>query len=126
MQIEKIMSEKNLKLTEARINLLKILNSANKPLCYDDLKNELKMDKATFYRNMAKFEEESIVSAFESNDKKRYYGIKKRPHAHFICNICNEIECIYSFDDIKMQDYVVEDIILKGVCKKCNVKKNKA
>ncbi len=120
MQIEKIILENNLKLTDARVNILKIFTSAKKPLSYDDLKNRLKMDKATFYRNMSKFEEESIVNAFESNDKKRYYEIKRKPHSHFICNICNDIECIYSFSDIKMKGYVIEDIILKGICKKCN------
>ena len=120
MQIEKIILENNLKLTDARINILEIFDSANRPLCYDDLKSKLKMDKATFYRNISKFEERSMISAFESNDKKRYYAIKRKPHPHFICNICNEIQCIHSSCDIDMDGYVIEDMILKGICKKCN------
>ncbi|MFT7004679.1 MAG: Fur family ferric uptake transcriptional regulator [Sulfurimonas sp.] len=120
MQIEKIILDNNLKVTDARVNILEIFTSTNKPISYDDIKHDLKMDKATFYRNMSKFEEESIISAFESNDKKRYFEIKKNPHSHFICNKCNEIECIYAFCDMKLKDYVIEDIILKGICKNCN------
>lgn len=120
MQIENMILEKNLKLTDARVNILKIFTSASKPLSYDELKSTLKMDKATFYRNMTKFEEESIVNAFESNDKKRYYEIKQKPHSHFICNTCNKIECMHTPCNIQMQGYIVEDIILKGICKECN------
>ena len=39
----------------------------------EDIKSDISMDKATFYRNISKFEEEDILNSFESNDKKRYY-----------------------------------------------------
>lgn len=44
--------------------------SSKRPICYDDIKSNLSMDKATFYRNITKFEDEHIISSFESNDKK--------------------------------------------------------
>lgn len=77
------------------------------------------MDKATFYRNVSKFQSESILNSFESNDKKRYYEIQDIPHAHFICNSCNNIECLENIQPIKLDGYEIIDMIFKGICKSC-------
>lgn len=124
MDINKITENTNLKLTPARMEILEHLISANKPLCYDDIKNDISMDKATFYRNIAKFEQESLINSFESNDKKRYYTIEQTFHPHFICNLCNTIECIKSKVSLNLDldGYIIDNIIIKGVCKKCNKK----
>ncbi len=121
MEIEKLIEEKNLKLTSARKELLEILFLATKPLSYEDIKSKISMDKATFYRNVLKFEEESIISSFESNDKKRYYEIQNSPHSHFICNVCNCVECLDGVEPIKLEGYKILDMIFKGICKKCNL-----
>jgi Fur family ferric uptake transcriptional regulator len=42
-------------------------------LSYEDIKSDISMDKASFYRNITKFEEQGILNSFESNDKKRYF-----------------------------------------------------
>lgn len=118
MQIETLIEEKNLKLTSARRELLEIFLKENRPLSFDDIKNKLTMDKATFYRNVSKFESVDLVSSFESNDKKRYYELQKTPHAHFICNTCNSIECIEA-KELNLEGYKVMDIIYKGICKRC-------
>ena len=120
MQIETIMEEKNLKLTAARKELLEILSTEKKPISFEDVKNRLNMDKATFYRNISKFENESIVNSFESNDKKRYYELQNAPHSHFVCNKCNAIECLTNVEAVKLEGYTIHDIILKGICKNCN------
>lgn len=118
-KIEKLTNLTNIKLTEARKSILGLLIESNKPLCYEDLKDKISMDKATFYRNITKFEEENIISSFESNDKKRYFEIKKTPHSHFICSNCSKIECIHQNFDLKLDGYVVENIIIKGICPNC-------
>ena len=64
MKIEELIKNKNIKLTTARVKLLEILEEANRPLCYEEIKKDISMDKATFYRNIAKFEEEGILNAF--------------------------------------------------------------
>ncbi|MDD2905116.1 MAG: transcriptional repressor [Sulfurimonas sp.] len=120
MQIEKIIEEKNLKLTTARKELLGIFVASSKPLCFEDIKSKLNMDKATFYRNVSKFESEAILNSFESNDKKRYYEINESAHAHFVCNRCNQIECLKEKLDYKLRGYIIADVIFKGVCKQCN------
>ncbi|QKF73907.1 transcriptional regulator, Fur family [Aliarcobacter faecis] len=110
----------NIKLTVARKSILDILVNSKKPLCYEDIKDKISMDKATFYRNIAIFEEENIVNSFESNDKKRYFEIKDKEHIHFICSNCSAIECIYENPNFSLNDYKIDNIILKGKCKECN------
>ncbi len=121
MQIKNIIKEKNLKVTSARKELLEVLTSKKNPISFDDIKDDISMDKATFYRNISTFESESIVSSFESNDKKRYYEMQKFPHAHFICNSCNTIECLKGIFDVKIENYIIQDMIIKGICEKCNL-----
>lgn len=120
MNLENI--SKNIKLTNARRSILELLSDFNKPLCYEDIKDDLNMDKATFYRNIIKFEEENIINSFESNDKKRYYEIRNKKHSHFICNICSKIECIHEKVNINLPKYEIDNIIIKGICPNCKDK----
>lgn len=122
-KIDNLTNLTNIKLTSARKSILELLIKSNKPLSYEDMKDNISMDKATFYRNIAIFEEDGIVESFESNDKKRYFEIKKSPHSHFICTDCSNIECIHESLDLNLKNYIVENIILKGKCKKCNKSK---
>ncbi len=109
----------NIKLTSARKSILELLINSNKPLSYEDMKDNISMDKATFYRNITIFEEENLISSFESNDKKRYFEIKKTQHSHFICSSCSRIECIHEKVDFHLPNYKIENIIIKGICKDC-------
>ena len=77
-----------IKLTTARKSILDILATSKKPLSYEDLKDKIFMDKATFYRNISFFEDQNLINSFESNDKKRYFEIKDKEHIHFICSNC--------------------------------------
>ena len=118
MKIEELIKDKNIKLTTARVKLLEILKEADRPLCYEEIKNDISMDKATFYRNISKFEEEGILNAFESNDKKRYFEVKLNAHAHFVCVTCNVVECIKSVD-IALPNYEINNVIINGKCPSC-------
>jgi Fur family transcriptional regulator, ferric uptake regulator len=120
MSIEDLIKNKKMKLTSARREILDTLDKAHNPLCYDDIKTKLSMDKATFYRNIAKFEEEGLLNAFESNDKKRYFELKVNPHAHFVCIVCNKVECIKDLK-IDLEGYEIHNVIVNGKCKECNL-----
>ena len=124
-EINNLNNIKNIKLTTARKSILELLIDSNKPLSYEDMKEHISMDKATFYRNITIFEEESLVSSFESNDKKRYFEISKTPHSHFICSSCSKIECIHKKIDLHLPKYNIDNIIIKGICKECLLKKEK-
>jgi Fur family ferric uptake transcriptional regulator len=118
MDIQKIISNNNIKPTSARIELLEVLQSAKKPLSYEMIKEHISMDKATFYRNITKFEQTHIISSFESSNK-RYFEFISSPHAHFICKYCDTVECIDQSFDTNILDYEVEDVIFKGKCRSC-------
>ncbi|MDD2291252.1 MAG: transcriptional repressor [Aliarcobacter sp.] len=125
-RITNLTNNTNIKLTNARKSILELLINSNKPLSYEDMKDNISMDKATFYRNITIFEEENLISSFESNDKKRYFEIKKTQHSHFICSSCSKIECIHEKLDFHLPDYKIENIIIKGICKNClNTNKEK-
>ena len=109
----------NIKLTTARKSILELLVNSNKPLSYEDMKENISMDKATFYRNITIFEEENLINSFESNDKKRYFELKETQHSHFICSSCSKIECIHEKLEINLPNYKIENIIIKGICKSC-------
>ncbi len=119
MKVEQIIKEKNLKLTPARVEILEILVEQNRPISYDDIKDRLLMDKATFYRNISRFEDSAIIRSFESNDKKRYFSLEQNFHPHFICTKCNTISCLDEKSIINMDGYKIESIIIKGICPKC-------
>jgi Fur family ferric uptake transcriptional regulator len=119
---EDIIEGTKLKLTSARKELLEIFYKSNRPVSFEDVKERISMDKATFYRNVSKFEKEDILKSFESNDKKRYYEIRESPHAHFICLVCNTIECLKDIELPKIQGYKISDTVFKGSCKRCNEK----
>lgn len=119
MKLQELITNKNLKLTNARREILEILINSNKPLSYEDVKEDISMDKATFYRNIIKFEENGLISTFESNDKKRYYEIQESEHSHFICNKCSKIECLHEQFNLKIENHKIDTIIIKGLCSNC-------
>lgn len=112
----------HIKPTSARCAILEVLEGASSPLSYEQIKMQMTrvMDKATFYRNMARFEESGIVSKFESDDRKWYYELGSMEHAHFICENCHEISCMDIPVPSFAQGNTVKSVILKGTCKTCN------
>jgi len=116
---KKIFQDNALKFTPAREQLWSLFQDKAKPMSYEDIKDFISMDKATFYRNMSILEEKNLINSFESSDKKRYYEIDNNPHAHFICRVCGEIRCL----DIEMSsilsDVEIDNVIIYGKCEKC-------
>lgn len=118
MKIEELLKDKKIKLTTARISLLEIFKEAQKPLSYEDIKDSISMDKATFYRNMSIFEEAGLFNIFSSNSNIRYFELKHTPHAHFVCNECSKIECIDNID-VSIDGCEIQTITINGKCEDC-------
>lgn len=119
MDIKALIKNKKLKFTEARETILRVYEKSSKPLSYEDIKDELQMDKTTFYRNMHIFENKEIVSGFESSDKKKYYELRENLHAHFICGDCHQVECLDSNFLFSLKGKSVDNIIVHGKCERC-------
>jgi Fur family ferric uptake transcriptional regulator len=120
MKLIEQIKKSGLKATPSRLTLLENLYFSNSPQSYEDMKNtfSLSMDKATFYRNMATFEEKGFISSIESPDKRRYYEYVDKKHAHFFCLSCGNIECLRE-KVFELENYKVETITVKGYCPKC-------
>ncbi len=119
MNIENLLHDKQLKFTTARKELFDIFSNSQRPVCYEDIRDSISMDKATFYRNMSTFEEKGIVNSFESNDKKRYYELQSALHSHFVCTVCGNIECLHIVPDASLIEHEIDNIIIHGRCPKC-------
>lgn len=118
--LQKVFKEYALKFTTARASILEVLKEAHCPLNYEQIREKMgvKMDKATFYRNVAKFEELGMVHKFESDDRKWYFELSSTTHAHFICEQCHQITCMDV--DLGKVEGEVTSIVLKGTCKACH------
>ena len=117
-----ILRNSGLKSTAQREELIEILKTNNKPICYNDIKDSINMDKATFYRTMNLFEDVDIVTAIDSSDKRRYYELKTSLHNHFSCSECHSIICLSANSNIELDGYEIESVTLHGKCPKCNNK----
>lgn len=117
---QNVFKEYALKFTTARASILEVLKEAQCPLNYEQIREKMgvKMDKATFYRNIAKFEELGMVHKFESDDRKWYFELSSTTHAHFICEQCHKITCMDV--DLGKVEGEVTSIVLKGTCKACH------
>lgn len=119
MLLENLFARHRLKITQARQAILGVLQNAKAPMSYEQIKEQMsqEMDKATFYRNIAKFETLGVVHKFESDDRKWYFELSTSTHAHFICEQCHQITCMNV--DLGHVEGDVKSIVLKGRCKEC-------
>jgi Fur family ferric uptake transcriptional regulator len=118
MQLIEQIKKSGLKATPNRVELLESLYLSKHPQSYEDIRNNFSMDKATFYRNMATFEEKGFISSIESPDKRRYYEYVDKKHPHFFCLSCRNIECLRE-KNFELENYQIETISIKGYCPKC-------
>lgn len=113
----------NIKATTARCEILNVLKNAKSPLNFNQIlaKMKININKATFYRNMALFEQKGMVNKFESDDRKWYYELGLSDHAHFVCESCHAIVCTNLPFPKNVEGRQVTSAILKGRCKVCDV-----
>jgi len=131
--LDKILKNKNLKITEQRLAVLQIISQYLKPLSIQDIfdkidKKNLNVDKVTIYRIIDKFLEKQIVRQIDFHDNKIRYELNNDHHHHLVCKICGKIQPIHeaclSIDTdkiLKDYDFSVEDHSLEffGRCKDC-------
>ncbi|HUD44352.1 MAG TPA: Fur family transcriptional regulator [Patescibacteria group bacterium] len=124
----------NLKATEARLAVLKILENSAKPIdvttIIEYLKNQhVQTDEVTVFRIIKLFTDRGLTRKVQlQEDKFRYELNSQKAHHHLVCQICGEIEDFSQCNiqalekDIeKKKKFKVLDHSLEffGVCSKC-------
>lgn len=82
----------------------------------------------TVYRNISLFKEQGIVIPIANVDGEERIDGNMQPHAHFICNNCNEIFDIFDENIINLSESVNNDgfkvenssVNFFGTCKNCD------
>lgn len=128
----------NLRVTPARVAVLKIIREADRPLSHADICELLVEDiwnRTTVWRNLSDLEGAGLVRRTELGDRLWRFeearaadGHDGEAHPHFICTSCGEVSCLP--DELvkipaslclprAVRERAVE-IQVRGVCDKCD------
>jgi Fur family ferric uptake transcriptional regulator len=145
MQWHQILQEKGLKVTSARVTILRCLAAAGRAVSHPDLCRQLEeagsvCDKTTVYRTLEALIESGIVHKVPTPDRvwmfsltdehtgKQHHGAH---HVHFRCDGCTQTFCMEAAQlsvDIALtpQDSAAfaitsQEILLHGYCPQCNL-----
>lgn len=122
------------KLTKA---LLSILEEKKQPLSVPTMlkileeKHNLTPNKTTIYRQLQKLTENDRVEEILITNNTTHYELKNHHHHHFVCNSCDDIQCIDS-PELEAQIHALEHALqtnghkvnhhqfsFSGTCKTC-------
>ncbi len=131
--IEKILSQKAVRITPMRQLLLEYLLQEQKPFGLTELENSFpKADRTTIYRTLKTFEEKGIIHSIYNKLGEVKYALCKEhcttehidQHPHFQCEQCKQVTCIDNLVIPKMElpkGYLVQEItmLIKGICSDC-------
>lgn len=124
----------SLRATPARIALMNLLESTDKPLDVQAMirylhKKEIQTDPATVFRIVNMFAEKGLVKPIQLNEGKFRYELATRAdHHHFICEHCGTVEDISdcNIDLIEKNITKKKGLLIKrhsleffGLCKVC-------
>lgn len=128
------LKQSGLKVTEARISVLKALSKGHGPYSAEDLHqkmDEAACDLATIYRTLISLEKAGLINRCEFGDGTARYELvhgASHHHHHVICRKCKKVEVL---DDCELQDLnqfairkgfreVTHSLEFFGVCPECN------
>ncbi len=83
------------------------------------------LSKTTVYNVLELFIKHHIVYVIDTIDNEKRYDLVKEPHAHFLCEICNNIYDIpnvkLSYDKSKLDGFEIKEerVTFIGVCPSC-------
>lgn len=93
---QKILQDHNLRATDQRVDLLRILSENHKPITLKDIMKKVKSSgthEVTLYRMLALFKEKGIVRQIDFGGTVPYFEIADHAHDHhhIICTNCKKI-----------------------------------
>ena len=138
MNATDILKHHSIKKTAGRIAIINALQESCCPLSENEIKEVMleAYDRITFYRNIQTLSAAGIIHkivvdntliryGLNCHESAHNHGIHRNTHAHFYCEKCQSVVCLL---DVKIPDFCLpkgfqsadSDIIIKGVCEKCN------
>lgn len=94
----KLLTKHDLKITQARVSLLELIEKENKPLdaqfLIDTMQHSSQVDKVTIFRILNVLTEHGILRRLEFGEGKARYELNTEDHHHLICQHCGKIEDI--------------------------------
>ena len=140
---EKILSNHGIRPTQMRSKIYRYLRRKQSAVSFSDLKkvfaekseNNKTANRTTFYRNLKIFEDKGLIHqindgtgmakfAISGENTKSKYGTDL--HLHFHCTECKKTICLPNKlpEESLPDDYKINDVnlVLKGICVKCNEK----
>ncbi|MCD6436393.1 MAG: transcriptional repressor [Clostridiales bacterium] len=141
IEIEKVLKEKNYKLTFSRKEIIKCFVDKERHLRAEDIYNLVKqygISLPTVYRNIEVLKENGIISEISINGD-RFFELKmfskKRVHFHMKCKECKniieyqDVDLVVNLIDIKNEiekryNNNIENIyvVFEGICNDCGEK----
>lgn len=129
----KILHNKNLKRTPCREGIIKVIMNNQNALSEKEIKNKLNshFDRTTFYRSFKTLLDKKIIHKIVVDKLTVKYALDnsithKNEHAHFYCLNCGMVKCMEAIPvkspnlpkGFKHQE---TEVIIKGICNKCNI-----
>lgn len=135
----KILKSKQIKVTSARKEVLKLLEESDKSMSAETvysifIQKNININLSTIYRTLELFKKKSIIQKIMLQDGVSAYKIIRNAHRHYLqCDICHkrvEIPCPMSQIEEIVEDetgftLTEHELILKGICSDCKKKKEK-
>jgi Fur family ferric uptake transcriptional regulator len=130
----KILADRGLRTTAARLAVVHWLQKANSPATHAEIAADLVpkgIDKATVLRNLTDLVEAGLVTRKELGDHVWRFELRDESHpvgcehAHFICVDCGRVTCLHQLEMSasvmkSLQDVgQVTEILVRGHCDEC-------
>ncbi|RUM44999.1 MAG: transcriptional repressor [Hydrogenimonas sp.] len=126
-----LLKEYQLKVTPQRLKIITILEEYGhlniEDLYHKMLKEFPNVSLATIYKNINQMVESGLVQEVKLPRTKSVYELKKEPHLHMICSLCQKVEDIVVKTDKMVKSaevvsgYHIKEsfITLCGICPEC-------
>ncbi|MCF6270420.1 MAG: transcriptional repressor [Melioribacteraceae bacterium] len=129
-EITKLLQEAGVSPSIQRIKILQFISVNEKhssvDKIYQDLVSEIPtLSKTTVYNTLALFVEKKIINSITIDNTEILYEQSQKPHAHFQCNVCNNVididlsSSLYGIKKIENHKVEKVNIHLRGICNEC-------
>jgi len=135
-QIDKILKNSHLSLTDSRKKILELFIKAGNALAHHDIETKTngEFDRVTVYRTLQTFMDKGLIHTIPSSDNSVKYALCKDQcaeghhhdhHIHFVCQKCGATICLEDavVPEVKLpRGYrsTQVEVVVSGTCRDCS------